>query len=374
MCGIAGIFRFEGNPEDLRTRVTHMTANLAHRGPDAWGTYTSRDIALGHARLSIVDLSMGHQPMEAEDYVIAYNGEVYNYIELRQEMQQRGIIFTTHSDTEVVIKAYKVWGKEAFARLNGQFAFILWDKKNRRLIAARDRYGVRPLFVMKWKGAWYFASEMKAFDSLPGFRREYDTQHLFEHGLLWNTIGSDTVYKGIRTVEPGTYEIYSGADEPSVHRFYSLGCQQQETHVSFDDAKEELRSMLRDAVRLRLRSDVPVGMYLSGGIDSSVLALLTSQVMGERFKSFSVTFGDADFDESSYQNEMVSFIGSEHHATRIDYDTVSENFLEVVRHAERPLFRTAPVPLFLLSKLVRENDIKVVITGEASDEILFGYD
>jgi asparagine synthase (glutamine-hydrolysing) len=374
MCGIAGIFRFESNTEDLRTRVIRMTANLAHRGPDAWGTYLSRDIALGHARLSIVDLSMGHQPMEAEDYVIAYNGEVYNYIELRKELEQLGVVFTTHSDTEVVMKAYKVWGKNAFARFNGQFAFILWDKNNRRLIAARDRYGVRPLFVMKWKGAWYFASEMKAFDSLPGYRREYDFQHLFEHGLLWNTIGSNTVYKGIRTVEPGTFEIYTGADEPLVHRFYSLGCLRQETLASFDEAKEELHGMLRDAVRLRLRSDVPVGMYLSGGIDSSVLALLTSQVMGERFKSFSVTFGDPDFDESSYQNEMVSFIGSEHHAARIDYDTVSENFLEVVRHAERPLFRTAPVPLFLLSKLVRENDIKVVITGEASDEILFGYD
>lgn len=374
MCGIAGILNFKSDARDFHSRVTSMTAALAHRGPDAWGTYVGRDIALGHARLSIVDLAAGHQPMATAEYVISYNGEVYNYIELREELQQHGVSFKTHSDTEVVIKAYLVWGNDAFARFNGQFAILLWDKIKRQLVVARDRYGVRPLFVTQWQGAWYFASEMKAFDSLPGFKREYDIQHLFEHGLLWNTIGCDTVYKGIRTVEPGTFEVYKGAENPSVHRYCSLGSMPQEAPASFDKAQDELRDMLRDAVRLRLRSDVPVGMYLSGGIDSSVLALLTSQVMGERFKSFSVTFGDPDFDESAYQNEMVAFINSEHHATRIDYDTVSDNFLEVVRHTERPLFRTAPVPLFLLSQLVRENDIKVVITGEASDEILFGYD
>jgi asparagine synthase (glutamine-hydrolysing) len=374
MCGISGIFRFRSDDRDIRSRITKMTASLAHRGPDAWGTYIGRDIAIGHARLSIVDITAGHQPMDTSEFVISYNGEVYNYIELREELEREGIVFTTRSDTEVVMKAYQAWGEKAFPKFNGQFAFLLWDKKNRRLIAARDRYGVRPLFVTRWQGAWYFASEMKAFDSLPGFSRDYDIQHLFEHGLLWNTIGSDTVYKGIRTVEPGTVEIYVNEAQPAVHRYYSLGCMPQDPPVSFAEAQEELRDMLRDSVRLRLRSDVPVGMYLSGGIDSSVLALLTSQVMKERFKSFSVTFGDSDFDESAYQNEMVAFINSEHHATRIDYDSISDNFLETIRHTERPLFRTAPVPLFLLSELVRENNIKVVITGEASDEILFGYD
>ena len=216
---------------------------------------------------------------------------------------------------------------------------------------------------------------MKAFDTLPGFRREYDIQNLFEHGLLWNTIGSDTIYKDIRTVAPGTIEIYSSSSEPIIHSYYSLGSMpQKQTAVSFKEAEEELREMLTDSVRLRLRSDVPVGMYLSGGIDSSVLALLTSQIMKERFKSFSVTFGDSDFDESIYQNEMVDHIGSEHHSVRINYDTISNNFSETIYHTERPLFRTAPVPLFLLSRLVKENDMKVVITGEASDEILFGYD
>jgi asparagine synthase (glutamine-hydrolysing) len=374
MCGITGIFKYRAGAEDLRSRITQMIATLAHRGPDAWGTYIGQGIALGHARLSIVDLSAGHQPMDTSEFVISYNGEVYNYIELREELQKQGVIFETRSDTEVVIKAYQMWGNDAFEKFNGQFALLLWDKKNRRLIVACDRYGVRPLFVTRWKDTWCFASEMKAFDSLPRFRRDYDIQHLFEHGLLWNTIGSDTVYKGIRTVEPGTIEMYDSAAEPCVYRYYSLGCMPQDPPASFDEAQEELRDILRDAVRLRLRSDVPVGVYLSGGIDSSVLALLTSQVMRERFKSFSVTFGDADFDESLYQNEMVNFVGSEHHAVRIDYDTISDNFLETVRHAERPLFRTAPVPLFLLSRLVRANNIKVVITGEASDEILFGYD
>ncbi len=351
-----------------------MTGTLAHRGPDAWGTYAGQGIALGHTRLSIVDLAAGHQPMATPRFVISYNGEVYNHIELREELQQHGITFGTNSDTEVVLKAYEVWGKDAFSKFNGQFAILLWDKSNRQLIAARDRYGVRPLYVTHWLGAWYFASEMKAFDALTGFRREYDFQHLLEHGLLWNSIGSDTVYKGIRTVEAGTIEVFTDSEPPKVHRYYSLGCMPQESPVSFAEAQEELREILRDAVRLRLRSDVPVGVYLSGGIDSSVIALLTSQIMGERFKSFSVTFSDPDFDESSYQNEMVARIGSEHHACRIDYEDISDNFLETVYHTERPIFRTAPVPLYLLSRLVRENGIKVVLTGEASDEILFGYD
>ena len=374
MCGVAGIFIYKGVAMDLRPRIKQMTASLTHRGPDAWGTYVGRDIALGNVRLSILDIAAGHQPMHTSEFVISYNGEIYNYIELREELKQQGLSFTTNSDTEVVIKAYQAWGREAFPKFNGQFAFLLWDKKNKHLIVARDRYGVRPLFVTRWHGAWYFASEMKAFDALPGFSREYDIQHLFEHGLLWNTIGSDTVYQGIRSVEPGTIEIYTDESKPFVYRYYSLGGTPQKPPASLNGAQEELRDILHDAVHLRLRSDVPVGMYLSGGIDSSVLALLTSQIMGERFKSFSVTFDDPDFDESSYQNEMVAFIQSEHHSTRINYDTICDNFLETVRHAERPLFRTAPVPLFILSQLVRANNIKVVITGEASDEILYGYD
>jgi asparagine synthase (glutamine-hydrolysing) len=352
-----------------------MTAMLAHRGPDAWGTYAANGIALGHARLSIVDLVAGDQPIETSRSVISFNGEVYNHIELREELTRLGARFRTQSDTEVVLRAYETWGVDALSRFNGQFAFLIWDKHKHELVAARDRYGVRPLYVTRWNGACYFASEMKAFDALHGFRREYDLQRLLEHGLLWNTIGSDTVYKGIRAVEAGTIERYAdSAEAPKIKRYYSFGCTPQGGSPSLDEAEDELREILRDSVRLRLRSDVPVGVYLSGGIDSSVIALLTSQVMGERFKSFSVTFDDPDFDESGFQDEMVARIGSEHHARRIDYDDISDHFMETVYHTERPVFRTAPVPLFLLSKLVRENGIKVVLTGEASDEILYGYD
>jgi asparagine synthase (glutamine-hydrolysing) len=374
MCGITGILGLVADAEATRTLISRMIAPLSHRGPDAWGTYVGRGIALGNCRLSIVDLATGHQPMATAGFVISFNGEVYNHIELRQELQQRGVIFKTRSDTEVVLKACETWGEDALLRMNGQFAFLLWDRANRRLIAARDRYGVRPLYVTKWEGVWYFASEMKAFDTLPGFRREYSIRDLFEHGLLWSTIGTDTVYKGIREVATGTIETFMEGVEPTARRYYSLGSLSEEPPASFKDAQEELRDMLRDAVRLRLRSDVPVGVYLSGGIDSSVIALLSSQVMGERFKSFSVTFDDPDFDESRYQNEMVTQIGSEHHSIQVDYKAICDNLLEAVYHTERPVFRTAPVPLFLLSELVRKNNIKVVLTGEAADEVLFGYD
>lgn len=375
MCGIAGILSANRNVNLDKEQLYRMLSTLQHRGPDEWGTWISPQMQLGHVRLSIIDVAHGHQPMVNERYALSFNGEIYNHIELRKELEANGIEFNTQSDTEVVLKAFSLWGEQCFSKFNGQFAVLIWDKKKHVLIAARDRYGIRPLYILRHKDNVYFASEMKAFDTIPGFERKYSAPNLFEHGLLWNTLGNETVFQNINSLEPAVYEKFYTNGSISRHKYYSLGENSERlSSLTFNEACEAFNALLTDSVRLRLRSDVPVAAYLSGGIDSSVTSYLTNTINKERFKTFSVAFSDKDFDESSYQKDMVSQIGSEHYEQLISYSSVADNFLEAVYHFERPVFRTAPIPLFLLSKKVLDNNIKVVLTGEAADEILFGYD
>ncbi len=351
-----------------------MTTSLAHRGPDGYGIYLSDEVSLGHTRLSVIDLSGGNQPMMTEWYVISYNGEVYNYIELREILLNNGHQFSTKSDTEVVLKAYEHYGIDAPKHFNGQFALLLWDRKEKKLIAARDRYGIHPLYVLLHNNVYYFASELKAFDIIDGYSRSFNMENLFEHGLLWNTPHDRTVYNNIRSVAPGTYEIFYKDKAPIMNRYYEIGESEDASPASLEKALEKFEDLLHDSVKLRLRSDVEVADYLSGGIDSSVIAYLTSQSLKDKFKTFSVTFEDPDFDDSIYQKEMVNYLNSDHHEIRITYSMIDEKFQDAVYHFENPVFRTAPVPLFLLSEMVRAEGIKVVLTGEAADEILWGYD
>jgi asparagine synthase (glutamine-hydrolysing) len=374
MCGITGVLKSFPDKISQKDIIKKMLSQLQHRGPDGWGIYLSNNIALGHNRLSIIDIAAGQQPMMSDRYVISYNGEVYNYIELRHELIQKGATFTTNSDTEVILKAYEVYGTNAIQKFNGQFAFLLWDKLEKKLIIARDRYGVRPLYILSHNNNYYFASEVKAFDTIDNYQRKFDMDKLYEHGLLWNTLGEKTIFNDVRSLQPGTFEIYKPEGFHTTHRYYEIGESEQQPPLNFEEAREEFSELLEDSVKLRLRSDVPVANYLSGGIDSSVITLLTKLINKKYFKTFSVSFEDADFDESKYQKEMVASVNSEHFERKISYDSINNNLLDACYHFERPVFRTAPVPLFLLSKDVRENGIKVVLTGEAADEILFGYD
>ncbi len=351
-----------------------MISVLGHRGPDGWGLYTDSHVALGHARLSIQDLSGGHQPMSTGRYVISFNGEVFNFIELRAEMEKRGVQFKTTCDTEIVLKAFELDGPAAFSSFNGQFAILLWDKKEKVLTVARDRYGIRPLYVLDHMGVFYFASELKCFDQIPGYHRSFHMKNLYEHGLLWNTLGDRTVYNDIISLPAGDYAEYRIGEEPRRFTYYQLGENYDLPTPDYEQAREEMVELLSDAVRLRLRSDVPVGNYLSGGIDSSVIAHLTKIHNKDRFKTFAVSFTDKGYDESVYQQEMVERLNSEHIDLKIDYTMINSYLGEAAYHFERPVFRTAPVPLYLLSRKVREENIKVVLTGEAADEILCGYD
>jgi len=375
MCGIAAIYNKKQQKPFLKDLIIRMISCLTHRGPDGSGIYIADNIALGQRRLSIIDLAGGNQPMITDRYVIIYNGEIFNYIELREELKQNeDIHFNTTCDTEVVIRAFEVYGLDALAKFNGQFALVLWDKKEKKLIIARDRYGVRPLYILHHNNSYYFASELKAFDTIEGYERRFDTENLFEHALMWNTLDDATVYEKIRSLPSGTCEIYQEGRCIKKIRYYEIGESLPSQTTDFKTALDEFTSLLNDAVKLRLRSDVPVATYLSGGIDSSVITYLTSLHNKETFKTFSVSFEDKDFDESAFQQEMVKRLNSDHFELLINYSMIDENFLEAVYHLERPVFRTAPVPLFLLSKMVHDEGIKVVLTGEGADEVLFGYD
>jgi asparagine synthase (glutamine-hydrolysing) len=351
-----------------------MVATLQHRGPDGWGYYYSPEIALGQTRLSIVDLKTGDQPMISGDLVIIYNGEIFNYIELRAELEQKGIVFKTTCDTEVFLKAYEFYGEECFEKLNGQFAALIWNKRKKELTIARDRFGIRPLYMLEFKGKYFFSSEMKAFDQIPVYCRTFDVKRLYEHGLLWNTYGDNTVYESIKSLPGGWFYVFKNQRLIRQKKYYDLGANSGKVYKTYNEAEEDFKNIMDDAVQKQLRSDVPVGAYLSGGIDSSVILHLINSHATNTFKTFSITFEDQEYDESVYQKEMAKHINSEHYSVNITYDKIDEKFPDAVYHFERPVFRTAPVPLYLLSKLVRANDIKVVLTGEGADEILWGYD
>jgi asparagine synthase (glutamine-hydrolysing) len=374
MCGIAAVYGSDNDQARRIRTLNDMTSVLEHRGPDGWGYYVSPEIALGQTRLSIVDLSTGDQPMATKENVIIFNGEIYNYIELKAELESKGIRFQTTCDTEVLLKGYEFWGEACFEKFNGQFAVLIWNKIKKELLVARDRFGVRPLYILSHKNHLFFSSEMKSFDQIPGYERDFDPKMLYEHCLLWNTFGNHTVYKDITSLPGGTFAIYNNGKIIKEKRFYDIGSNAGPVFNSYSQAEEAFKALMDDAVKLRLRSDVPVGAYLSGGIDSSVILHLINNHSRKKFKTFSVTFEDKEYDESVYQKDMVNHINSEHHSLNITYEKVDQAFPDAVYHFERPVFRTAPVPLFLLSKIVRENDIKVVLTGEGADEVLWGYD
>ena len=377
MCGICGILgRFTDRGEQ-ETLLLDMTSVIQHRGPDGWGSYLSPDMALGQTRLSIIDVATGHQPMVSEHSAIAFNGEIYNHVELRADLRRRGFKFKTHCDTEVLQVLLETEGPQSLTKLNGQFAILWWDRKNESLLIARDRYGTRPLYVLEHDDRYFFSSEMKSFDTIKGFTRKIAPARLLEHAIFWNTLLDETVYENIRSVETGTYEIFGrGERRPARFRFYQIGdtAKNKPVPTDFKQTMEAFTAQLQESVDLRLRADVPVGAYLSGGIDSTVIAHLTKKRKKDDFETFSIGFADKEFDESVYQKEVSEHISSDHIGIEASRESIEKNFMDSVYHTERPIFRTAPVPLFQLSERVRRSKIKVVLTGEGADEILFGYD
>ena len=375
MCGIAGILNLNDEVKVSSDLLKRMISAIKHRGPDEFGSYKDADVGFAHARLSIIDLSGGQQPMSNEDGTvwITFNGEIFNYVELRQELLKKGHTFSTQSDTEVIIHLYEEYGEGCLEYLNGQFAFAIWDKNSKKLFLARDRAGIRPLFYTQNRGRFYFASEIKAIFATGEVPREIDPVSVNQIFTLWCTVPPATAFKGVYELPPGHYLVVQHG-KVLIRRYWDLDFSDSLNGISFEEAKERLRDLLTDATRLQLRADVPVGAYLSGGLDSSVTTALIRQLNQAPLMTFSVAFEDKDYDESPYQREMANALCVEHHEIRCKYSDIGDNFPEVIWHTEKPVLRTAPAPLFLLAKLVRDNGFKVVLTGEGADEVLGGYD
>ncbi len=360
--------------------MQRMVAPLRHRGPDGFGFFRGDGAGLAHARLSIVDLEGGWQPIHNEDRSlwIVFNGEVFNYIELRKELEERGHRFHTNSDTEVVIHLYEEAGADCLKELNGQLAFAIYDRKDRSLFLARDRLGIRPLYHVEHKGRFYFASEVKSlFAADPAIRREIDPAVLDEIFTFWTPCGEETVFLGVRQLLPGHWARVERDGGVRIRRYWEIPVGEPGGDGALADpetAADRLRDCLVDAVRLRLRADVPVGAYLSGGLDSSAIAALVRRYTDTHLETFSVAFSDRVYDETEHQQRVVRHLGTDHHVVACGYRTVADAFPAVVWYAETPILRTAPAPLMLLSGLVQAHGYKVVLTGEGADEVLAGYD
>lgn len=379
MCGIVGVFHRRGNEAASQQDVGRMLALLRHRGPDEFGMLVDREAGLGSARLSIIDLQGGTQPIANEDEMlwVVFNGEIFNYLELREELLSRGHHFRTATDTEVVLHLFEEMGERCLEKLNGQFAFAIWDRMRRRLFLSRDRVGVRPLFYTETAdGTFLFASEIKSLFGDRRVRRELAPGGLREVFTFWAAQTPKTVFRGICELPPGHWMLVD-RDRIRTERYWAMrfapagdGAPER----GMDEVIEEFRALLVDACRIRLRADVPVGAYLSGGLDSSTIASVVRRHTANRLVTFSIVFADEQFDESAFQLEMARSLGTEHHVVRATHADIGSAFPDVIWHAETPLMRTAPAPMFLLSKLVRETGFKVVLTGEGADEFLAGYD
>lgn len=376
MCGICGIVTDGPAPDPAL--VTAMMAQLSHRGPDGSGYAWDHTALLGQTRLAIIDTAGGVQPLSNEDgnIWVTFNGEIFNYVELGAELRARGHRFRTASDTEVIVHAWEEWGEGAFSRFNGQWAIGIWDRRARRLVLSRDRLGVRPLYYRLTGHGITFASEVKAIYADPAVPREFDPVGLDQIFTYWSTVAPRTPFAGINQLPPGHLAIYDdGGFHSRPYWTVDFPGRGQEPGQDLDENAAGLRERLIEATKLRFeRSDVPVGAYLSGGIDSSVTTAVIRNFTDAPLDTFSLRFADADFDEGRYQRLMTERLGTRHQDVVVSASDIAEVFPDVVRHAESPILRSAPAPLFLLSKLVRQSGYKVVVTGEGADEVLGGYD
>ena len=378
MCGIAGIYHYSnpGKPVSQQ-QVEKMLTVIRHRGPDESGIYLRKNIGIGNVRLSIIDLASGQQPISAENerYWIVYNGELFNYIELRRKLEKRGCNFQTDTDTEVVLQAYANYGTNCLQKFNGQFAIAIWDKQKHELFLARDRVGIRPLFYTYVNGSFYFCSEIKGLFSQPEIYRSLSDKGLSQIFRFWTTITPNTPYEGIYELSAGHYMLVN-PNGMSIKKYWSYSYpEKQENYLTFDkiEATEAFEELFEDAVRIRLRADVEVAAYLSGGIDSSVTTAFIKKIEPNVLNTFSIGFADSVFDESKYQMEAAAYFNTNHTAFSCTSGEIGNHFINTVYATEYPILRTAPTPMYLLSEKVREKNIKVVITGEGADEMLAGY-
>ena len=378
MCGIAGFTVPFGAPASERgfhtDRLRRMTASLRHRGPDGQRAILLDGVALGHARLAIVDLAGGAQPMRdpASGVTVVFNGEIFNHVELRDRFREHR--FRTRSDTEVILAGYLALGISCVSEFNGQFAFALWDPRSRELWLARDRVGIAPLFYTLAGGELAFASEAKALFAGGWARPALDPAGLKQTVQLWTPVAPRTLFDGVLSLPPRSVARFSDG-RLDVERYWDLDVEHApEERIDLERATDEVGERLEDAVRLRLRADVPVAAYLSGGLDSSVVCAIAQHALGGTLSTFSVRFPQGAYDERLYQDDVANRLGTRHVAVEVVEREIGELLPSVIEHAEQVLLRSAPAPLLRLSASVRQHGTRVVLTGEGSDEIFLGYD
>lgn len=349
-----------------------MVAMLSHRGPDGYGLYRDSRVGLVHSRLSIIDLAGGAQPLSNQDGSVwlTFNGEIFNYVELRQQLTALGHCFSTSGDSEVIVHCYERYGERAWEMLNGQFAFALWDARRRLLWLVRDRLGILPLHYARVRGHVVFASEAKAIFASGAITPRIDPAGVCQVFTTWSAMAPRSAFQDIRQVPPATALCFDSnlrAREQTYWRAHPA--RRSSSNVL---AHEALEAQLKRSIALRLRADVPVGAYVSGGLDSAVIASLAAETCGN-IETFGIRFQDPRFDETREQRLVAKHLGVHHHELLCSADDIGEALAETVWHCETPLLRTAPAPLFLLSGAVKAAGVKTVLTGEGADELLCGY-
>jgi asparagine synthase (glutamine-hydrolysing) len=371
MCGIAAVLRFDGTAPN-RAVVEHMGSLLRHRGPDDEGSFVDRGVAFAHRRLAIIDLLTGHQPMSVGPHTIVFNGEIYNYVELREELTRAGHAFRTTSDTEVLLRMYAEHGPSFVRRLNGMFAFLIYDAERRTVLAARDHFGIKPLYFAEAPdGALLFASEIKALLAYPGMRAAPDDGGVRDYLTFQFVLGDRTMFAGIRKVAPAhmlEVALSSGARRITHYWSPDFGI---DRHHNEDYFVERTRELLEDSVRLQLRSDVPVGAYLSGGLDSSIVASLAAR--HAPIEAFTAVFPEGPtFDESPYAREVAASLGIRLHEIVPSEEEFRALLPRLVWHMDEPAAGPGLFPQFVVSGLARQH-VKVALGGQGGDEIFGGY-
>jgi asparagine synthase (glutamine-hydrolysing) len=372
MCGIAGIVSLEGKPV-FEQELRNMCLAIAHRGPDDEGFYFQTGVGLGMRRLSIIDLDSGRQPISNEDgsVWVVFNGEIYNFQELRREMQGRGHVFSTNGDTETIVHLYEEYGNHCVDRLRGMFAFALWDERRRQLLVARDRLGIKPLYYGEIGGRILFASELKSILQLPEVGRDLNwsaVSHLFS---FLTTPPTEAIIDGVHKLEPGCLLTASPGRAPVIERYWDLSFEPDYGREE-DYFVERVRGLLEESVRLHMVSDVPLGAFLSGGIDSSSIVATAARLNPEPLKTFSIGFSEPDYNELDYARLVATLNATDHHELTLGPDALDQ-MEDLAWHLDEPFGDSSAIPTYMVSKLASES-VKVVLSGDGGDELFAGYD
>src|SRR5438094_10453439 len=374
MCGICGILYCGEERHVQRDTLAQMNAQIVHRGPDDDGFFVEGNVGLAMRRLSIIDIRTGQQPISNEDESlwIVYNGEIYNHRDLRSKLEARGHRYRTKSDTETIVHLYEEYGRDCVQHLHGMFAFAIWDRRSRRLFIARDRLGIKPLYYFYDGKKFVFGSEIKAILAYPGIKPEFNQSTLAEYLAFGYIAGPETMFTGIRKLLPGDRLEIDEGGKIKIEPYWDLSIPAGNDGHPRAHYIKTYRELLEKCVASHLMSDVPLGVFLSGGLDSSAVAALTGKIRVEQIETFSVGYGEEAYSELPYAREVARYIGSRHHEVRLSRQEFFDSLPKLIWHEDEPIVWPSSVSLYSVARLARER-VTVVLTGEGSDETLAGY-